>query len=72
MNTDCEMFRASRPRKVLIVDDDTNLLEVYQHALGKLDFDVEVCEDGYAALRRMEETLFDVVVLDLMMPNCTG
>ncbi|MFH2203317.1 MAG: response regulator [Elusimicrobiota bacterium] len=72
MNADYDMFRASRPKKVLIVDDDKDLLEVYQDALRRLDFAVEICADGYAALRRMEETLFDVVVLDLMMPNCTG
>ncbi|MFH2202066.1 MAG: response regulator [Elusimicrobiota bacterium] len=59
-------------KKVLLVDDDEDLLEIYELKLLKAGFDAETANGGLAALRKMETFIPDVVVLDLMMPNCSG
>ncbi|HEY3820263.1 MAG TPA: sigma-54 dependent transcriptional regulator [Polyangiaceae bacterium] len=58
--------------RVVVVDDDA----AARDALGKLlrdeGFEVELCEDGAAALTRVAETAPDAVVTDLQMPGMDG
>ncbi|MFH2203232.1 MAG: response regulator [Elusimicrobiota bacterium] len=63
---------APQPVKILLVDDDEDLLKVYQLTLSKTGYEVDVAEGGYQALGKMDKTAYDIVVLDLMMPNCSG
>jgi DNA-binding NtrC family response regulator len=59
-------------RKVLIVDDDEDLLEMFEIILRKAGFYVEVADNGQTGIQKMTEAMPDVVVLDLMMPDCSG
>jgi len=72
MNSETDRGRMPCRQRVLVVDDDVNLLAVYEDFLSNAGFYVEVCDDGYAALRRIKKYDFDIVILDLMMPNCSG
>ncbi len=58
--------------KVLVVDDDLELLDITSYALRREGFNVISATDGAQALRRWESDQPDVVVLDATMPNMTG
>ncbi len=57
--------------KILIVEDNRKLLETIEKELGK-HFEVECCEDGEEALYLIKQDIYDLVVLDLMLPNLSG
>lgn len=59
-------------RSVLVVDDEEPLLELYRDALSRRGFRVEMAGDGEAALRRLEESRFDLVLCDMKMPGLNG
>lgn len=54
-------------RRVLLVDDDVDFLEVNRTALERAGFDVVTAQDGQQALRVVDETPLDAAVLDVMM-----
>ena len=58
--------------KVLVVDDDRAVRESIARALVVNDYEVEVAEDGMAALRAVEAGDVDALVLDVMMPGVDG
>lgn len=60
----------SKPR-LLIVDDEPDILWSLSLLLEP-SYTVTTAEDGYAALRALEETPFAAVLLDLMMPMMDG
>src|SRR5258705_13036727 len=62
----------STPRRILLVEDDTELRDALSDALAERGHDVIPVEDGRAALEVMRERHPDVVVLDLMMPVLDG
>jgi CheY-like chemotaxis protein len=63
---------AARSKTVLIVEDDAATRTMYREALTYAGYEVIAVEDGLDALRRIEETLPAVVVLDLMLPRLGG
>jgi DNA-binding NtrC family response regulator len=58
--------------KILIVDDDKNLLSVLKTILVEENNDVSTCNDGKAAINLCRKTKFDLVITDLMMPGTNG
>jgi DNA-binding response OmpR family regulator len=58
--------------KVLLVDDDTDLLDVTAYALRREGFNVIVATDGIQAIRRWQHDKPDLVVLDVNMPHHNG
>ncbi len=59
----------SSPPKVIVVDDDPNLLRMLRRGLSLAGYDVEAVEDGEAAMRLLTQQEPDVVVLDVMLPE---
>ena len=62
---------ASRSR-ILVVDDERVMLRAWERILPTKDFDVETCDSGVEALHRMQSETYDVVLLDIMMPQISG
>ncbi|MGI8883998.1 MAG: response regulator transcription factor [Pyrinomonadaceae bacterium] len=58
--------------KVLIVEDEKHLAAGLRFNLEADNFEVETAYDGEAALRAIENTQFDAIVLDVMMPKVDG
>jgi DNA-binding response OmpR family regulator len=59
-------------KKILIVDDDPNILLSVEFLLVKNGFDVIVARNGMEAIEAIEETVPDIVLLDIMMPDVDG
>lgn len=59
-------------RKVLVVDDEADIVELVSYNLNKEGFDVSSAADGQEALAKIRATTFDFVILDLMLPGMSG
>lgn len=57
--------------KVLVVEDNKKLLDSIMKELSN-HFDIEKCEDGEEALYLIKQDIYDLVILDLMLPNLGG
>ena len=60
------------PGLLLVVDDDATNRDVLSRRLRRQGHVVQTAGDGRDALRLMGETAFDVVLLDIMMPDMDG
>jgi len=58
--------------KVLLVDDDDSLRQMYNLILTKAGYTVTRAQDGIDGLAKAREGGYDIVLLDLMMPNLDG
>lgn len=63
---------AGSPSKVLLVEDSKFLRIVNGRALAKAGYDVSMAEDGEEALRVANNTLPDVILLDMLIPKLSG
>ena len=59
-------------KRVLIVDDEPNIVISLEFLMTRDGFEVSVARDGEEALRKVEESTPDVMLLDVMMPKKTG
>ena len=58
--------------RILIVDDEEIVIRSCLRILAGDEFQVESVQDGREALKKIEENPYDVVILDIMMPNIDG
>jgi len=59
-------------RKVLCIEDEHFISELYTRALTKGGYRVETIADGGAALRAAQTDNYDIILLDLMVPTVSG
>ena len=59
-------------KKILVVDDDPNLVNVMKRTLEHIGYDIVVAKDGKQAMRSFYEHRPDLVILDVMMPYLDG
>lgn len=62
----------TKPFRVLIVDDDPELLKYFKIVLSGADMDVNTVSDPLQTLKVLEDFKPDVIVLDVYMPVCSG
>ena len=67
-----EQEEPDKPARVLVVDDVELNRSMLSRRLGKRGYDVEVAEGGAEALEMIGEKDFDIVLLDIMMPEVSG
>lgn len=58
--------------KVLIADDNKQIVSILSEYCKKNNFTVSTVFDGEAALKEIEENEFDIILLDVMMPKKDG
>lgn len=61
-----------KPIRVLLVDDELELISTLAERLGLRGFEVQWAETGADALQKARDQYFDVAVLDLKMPGVGG
>ena len=62
----------SSAARILVVDDEASIVDSVATVLRYEGFDVDVASSGRAALQMAQETAFDLVVLDVMLPDLDG
>ena len=63
---------AERKRKILIVDDDPDILAAIGAVLEARNYEVATARDGEEGLARLKEEKPDLMILDLLMPRKDG
>lgn len=58
--------------KVLCIEDEHFISELYARALTKAGYEVQIAIDGEDGLKEAETDKYDIILLDLMIPNMTG
>jgi len=58
--------------RVLLVEDESKLAHVIEKGLEEESFTVETVRDGEQALERARQTVYDLIILDVMLPGIDG
>ncbi|MBU4099346.1 response regulator [Patescibacteria group bacterium] len=59
-------------KKILIAEDDFFIRDVYMEIFQNNGYEVEIAVDGEDALVKIKSKLFDMILLDIMMPKASG
>ncbi|MBF0566775.1 MAG: response regulator [Nitrospirae bacterium] len=59
-------------KKVIVVDDEKDIVELLAYNLKKEGFEVDYSYDGEDGLKKIKAGRFDLIVLDLMLPGIQG
>jgi len=59
-------------KKILVVDDEANIRELYREELEDMGYEVTTVADGAEALAALDAAKFDLVTLDMRMPDIDG
>jgi len=59
-------------KKILLVDDEPNIIMALEYSLRKNNYDIFIARDGEEAINLIEKLEPDLVVLDIMMPKVDG
>jgi DNA-binding response OmpR family regulator len=60
------------PHKILVVDDEPDVLELFQLFLRKSGYETEGAEDAKSAFKKLMKIKFDLILLDVMLPDKSG
>ncbi|MCU7816891.1 MAG: response regulator [Candidatus Thiodiazotropha sp. (ex Lucinoma kastoroae)] len=60
------------PKKILIVDDEPNIVLSVEYLMKREGYQVTTANDGQTALELLSETTPDLLILDVMMPRKNG
>lgn len=63
---------STKARKVLLADDEPDIVEILKYNLEKEGYDVVTAKDGDEAIDKAKQTKPDLVILDIMMPRKNG
>ena len=58
--------------KILIVEDDENIAKMIMATVSIVGYEAEICDDGAAAVSRILNGNYDLVLLDVMLPGIDG
>jgi DNA-binding NtrC family response regulator len=58
--------------RILVVDDEEIVIRSCLRILGNGDYEVDAVQDGWEALKKIDENDYDVLILDIMMPKIDG
>ena len=58
--------------RILVVDDDVNILRVFKQILEKTGYQVETADTGKVALEKLRKGKFSVSLIDVRLPDMDG
>lgn len=59
-------------KRILCIEDEHFISELYARALTKVGYEVKVVIDGVSGLQEALSDQYDIIMLDIMIPNMTG
>jgi len=59
-------------KKILIAEDDFFIRDIYSQIFLNAGYSVDVAVDGLDALEKVKLTVYDIILLDIMMPKMSG
>ncbi|MFC1663730.1 response regulator transcription factor [Patescibacteria group bacterium] len=59
-------------KKILLIEDDPFLIDIYTTKFKEVGFSVEVAENGEEGLKKIQKKIPDLVVLDIVLPHVDG
>ena len=59
-------------KRILVVEDEEDLLEIYSSFLKNAGYTVDTAPDGRRAIEKAKKTEFDLVLLDIKLPDIMG
>jgi len=59
-------------QKVLLVDDEQDIVDTIKYSLELRGFDVDVAYDGISAIHKARKNQYDLMILDVMLPGKNG
>lgn len=59
-------------KKILIIEDDLSIAQLQSDYLELAGFEVKICTDGLAGLNAIKENIYDLLILDIMLPKMSG
>lgn len=62
----------NKNKKVLIIEDDPFIADVYVLKLESEGYDVDTAPDGLKGLDAIKKKKYDIILLDILMPNMDG
>ena len=65
-------FATPKLKKILCIEDEHFISELYTRALTRAGYEVDVQLDGQKGLEAAQTDIYDIILLDLMVPNITG
>jgi phosphate regulon transcriptional regulator PhoB len=66
------MYYVETPKNILMVDDESDIVELVSYNLKKEGFSVDSASDGETALTKTRKGKYDLLILDLMLPGIQG
>ncbi len=67
-----EALATAKGKKILVVDDEPNIVMSLQFLMARAGFDVEVAHNGREAIEALDREPPDLLLLDVMMPEFDG
>ena len=68
----CSRRRKTTRGRILVIDDEPDIRESLEALLSSEDYRVELAANATEGLKRLETSTYDLVLLDLMMPDKSG
>jgi two-component system alkaline phosphatase synthesis response regulator PhoP len=59
-------------KRILVIEDDKDIVELLKHYLEKENFALKDAPDGFAGLEKAKAENFDLIILDIMLPEMDG
>ena len=59
-------------KKILLIEDDPFIVDIYTAKFKKAGFSIEVASDGETAFEKIKIKKFDILVLDIVLPHVNG
>lgn len=66
------MLQVNMAQKILVIDDDPDVRDIYDETLTEAGYQVELAVDGQEGLDKILKGGYDLILLDIMMPKIDG
>lgn len=59
-------------KKIILIEDESSVVSFIKKGLQELEYDISVAFDGATGIRLVDENAYDMVILDIMLPDING